>query len=66
MPQNMEGVSKQARSCRAATILLRVKNNNKENHGHHRKQKKLKHISSEPVNQHKKLKQKSVEERLVG
>jgi hypothetical protein len=30
MPQNMAAVSKQARSSRAATILLRVKNNNKE------------------------------------
>jgi hypothetical protein len=58
MPQNMAAVSKQARSSRAATILLRVKNNNKENHGHHRKQKKLKHISSESMNQQKNLSKK--------
>jgi hypothetical protein len=39
MPQNMAGVSKQARRSRAATILLRVKNNSKENHGYHKKKK---------------------------
>jgi hypothetical protein len=63
MPQNMAGVSKQARRSRAATILLRVKNNNKENHGHHRKQKNL---STYLVNQQKNLSKKNAEERLVG